>query len=112
MSKLSAAELVLIPPGPERDKHYSYPYTGPYHDEPSQYEILHLKECRDIWGKNSLAISSECFLCSSTDTEWIRQDWCLCFKCLTTFTVQDAIDFQTFLDEEDEKEERARLMRW
>ena len=112
MAKLTAAELILISPGPERDKYYDYPYTGPYEGEISQYELLHAKEFRDIWGKNKLAISHQCPLCSSKDTEWIRQDWCICFGCTSTFTVQDALDFQIFLDEEDEKEEMARLMKW
>jgi len=112
LANLIASELAKIPPGPERDKYYDYPYAGPYNGEPTQYEILHEKEFRELWGKDSLAISHECPHCSSKDTEWFRQAWCVCFDCIATFTLQDAIDFQIFLDEEYEKEEIAKLMRW
>ena len=98
-----AKDLIKIPPGPERDKLYDYPWTGPYTGEPSSYETQYLSEHRRIWGKNSLATSPECYKCGSKDTEWLRQEWNICFNCLTVFTSDEALDYQCFLQEEQDK---------
>ena len=103
-SKLSS-DLIKIPPGPERNKHYKYPYTGPYSGELTVYEINHLAEFRRIWGADSLAISHECPSCDSIETEWIRHEWNICFNCQIPFTLTEALDYQYFLDERNQSDE-------
>ena len=100
---MKAIDLIAIPPGPERDKHYIYPWTGPYEGEPTLYEMQHLKEYQSIWGKDSLAIRPECYRCGSKNTIWLRQEWCVCLNCIAIFTIDEAEDYQCFLEEERDK---------
>jgi len=96
-----AKDLINLPIE-ERDKLYQYPYTGPYAGEPELYEILHLKESREIWGIDHLAIYKDCPACGNTKAEWIRQEWAICFDCLITF---DAFEMYYDLSEMDKPED-------
>lgn len=114
MAKLNATELVKIPPS-ERDEYYTYLDRCPYTGKPELQEILMLKERIDIWGRDSLGndrSAGQCSRCSSNNTMWRREGWIVCFDCLAIFDVEEALDFQYFLEEEAENEERERLLRW
>jgi len=88
-----ASELLELRPGPDRDKVYRFPYTGPYEGEPQLYEILHLKEWDKVWGSSHLTIYKTCPACGSTKAEWIRLIWAICFDCELAF---DA--FECYID--------------
>ena len=93
MAKLTAAELILIPPSDERDKYYDYPWhQGLYDDEISDYEINHRKEERELWGKDHLAIRRRCPYCGGRNTEWIRHQFSICFDCDVSFTATESSD--------------------
>ncbi len=97
--KLTPSELVKIPPD-QRNKYYQFPYNGPYHGEPELYEILHLKEFREIWGPDHLAIHHVCPACGK-DGEWVRNQYAICFNCLIAF---DAFEVYIDLTIDDEME--------
>lgn len=86
MDSPTAKELIKVPPD-QRDNMYLYPYTGPYEGEPGLYEVMHLEEFREIWGEDHLTIHKTCPTCNSTEAEWIRNEWAICFNCLTVFEV-------------------------
>ncbi len=104
MGDIKAKDLIKLP-FEERDKIYRYPYTGPYSGEPELYEILFLKEYRDIWGHDSLATYHPCPACNSRKAEWVRQEWCICYDCLIAFD-----GWELYIDlTEDEKPEEEIL---
>ena len=102
--------LISIPPA-ERDRYYSYPYTGPYDGEPELYEIMHLLEYREIWGVNHLAISPHCPNCEGTNTEWLRKEWSICYDCLIAFDASDKVyDTQSYNKDERLDEELIKFI--
>jgi len=91
MAKLTAAELILIPPGEERDKYYDYPYyAGLFDGEVSDYEIRHRKEDRELWGEDHLAVHRRCPYCGGRNTEWVRHQFSICFNCDVSFTAEES----------------------
>jgi len=62
----------------------TYPF-GLYEGEPGEIEILQRKEFRDKHGPNSLAIKHTCPVCGNHNTEWVRNQWSICYDCLITF---------------------------
>jgi len=72
-----------------------------YQGEPTDEEIQARKE----WDKDSpdhLAIRPQCLTCGGSNTMWIRQEWCVCFDCESSF-VNHYGDIRT--EEEKEKDE-------
>ena len=68
-------------------------YTG----EPTEQEIQQRLEFWKSWSPDSykdnhLRIHPPCPCCESDeDTEWVRQEWNICYKCLIAFTLEDTI---------------------
>jgi len=68
-------------------------YTG----EPTEQEIQQRLEFWNSWSPNSykdnhLRIHHPCPCCGSDeDTEWVRQEWNICYNCLIAFTLDDLI---------------------
>ena len=83
--ELTAKNLIKLSPE-ERDKHYHYPYTGPYLGEPQLYEILHRKEYLEIWGPNHLTIHHPCPACGQQG-DYVRNEWAICYNCLIAFDI-------------------------
>lgn len=48
----------------------------------------------------SLAIRHECPICGSRNTRWVRQEWNLCFNCRIPFTLDQAMDYKQFIEED------------
>lgn len=108
MADLPASELIKIPPGPERDKHYDYPYTGPYCGEPQLDEMLYQMEREEVWDKSSLGISRSCPNCSGKHTHNTTRGWIICFSCLIAFTLEDSQGYYDVAGYEmDEREEET-----
>ena len=106
--ELTATNLLKIPID-ERGKHYHYPYTGPYEGEPQLYEILFWTEHFRIWGNNSLAVRHVCPACGGKDTEWMRNRWAICYRCLLAFETNERYIDLT-IDEEMEGDNSMEYM--
>lgn len=58
---------------------------GLYEGEPTGVEILQRKAFRDMHGPNHLAISHKCPACGRSNTEWVRNEWSICYDCELAF---------------------------
>jgi len=58
-----------------------------YEGEPTDEEIQ-LRKSYDKDNYDHLAVRPECPTCGSKKTMWIRQQWCVCFDCESSFTTQ------------------------
>lgn len=59
-------------------------YIGP----PTPEEITK----RYKYGNNQLSFRHRCIYCGDDNTEFIRQEYWICYNCLTWFSVKEAID--------------------
>ncbi len=78
---------------------------GLYEGEPTNIEILQRKQYHTENGRNSLAISHRCPACGGKDTEWVRQEWAICFDCIISFD-----QFEMYIDLTDDGSENPNLM--
>lgn len=76
-------------------------YTG----EPTIEEILHRKADRERCGLDHLAIHGRCPACGKMNTEWIRNQWHICFDCEMVFTTTESNEKFFDLTEDEEMEE-------
>jgi len=66
-------------------------YTG----EPTEEEIQQRLEFWQSWSPNGykdnhLRITKFCPMCESpNDTEWVRNEWYICYNCMIAFTLED-----------------------
>jgi len=72
-----------------------YGHTG----EPTEEEIQQRLEFWQSWSPNGykdnhLRITKACPMCESPDdTEWVRNEWYICYNCMIAFTLQDSIGY-------------------
>ena len=70
-----------------------YEYTG----EPTEQEINQRLSFWQSWSPNNykdnhLRIQTICPCCNSDeDTEWVREEWNICYRCFIAFTLDDLV---------------------
>lgn len=74
--------------------HWDYYNT----DEPQAEELNLWQSMYDP--SDQLAIRHECPYCGSHKTQWMRNEWHMCFNCLIPFTTAQAMDYLKFITEE------------
>lgn len=81
-----------------------------YSGEPTAEEIAQRLEFWKRWSPGAykddhLRIHPKCPNCNSNkDTEWVRNEWSICYNCLIAFTFEDTIPYYIIQDyEQDER---------
>jgi hypothetical protein len=69
-----------------------------YEGEPTPEEIIQRLDFWNSWDKcgvkgNRLRIWKACPNCGSDHTEWVRNQWYVCYDCIITFTLEDIEDY-------------------
>lgn len=76
-----------------------YEYSG----EPQLEEILHRKS--EPPQSDHLGTHLRCPACNGLNTEWVRNEWHICFNCEMAFTTGEATERYIDLSDEPEEEE-------
>jgi len=65
---------------------------------PSAEEIRWWEEHDSIY--NKFAICPVCPDCGSGSTRWVRQNWCICFRCHKAFDTMRSLSYEEWLEDE------------
>lgn len=86
----------------------TYPF-GIYTGEPTDTEILQRLAFHLMHGPNHLAIHHICPACNGKNTEWVRNQWAICYDCEIAFDafelyVEPTPNWLEYIEEEQENE--------